>query len=459
MSGFTVRRRQKPPCQERNQRFTLHHGHHMGAGNNARLSDGRWAIHIRLIMGVQISYMGTKKELANAVARVVDCLPDGALLDAFAGMGAVGEALVNERPIWVNDCQTFASTVSKALFTSRHGPPATERAEEILEGPFQRNARALERRFEKYLQKEELYLETLKFKDAVAGNNSLHYVGSDPSLELERQKLERRPQTFPYRMMTITYVGSYFGVRQCIEIDSIRYAIDAAGVAGLVGLEQRQWLLIALCQVAARVNNSTGQFAQYIKPNTYNLHRIVQKRRRSVWREFLGTIDGICPLGGLNWRCQNKAYKSDALALMASLHSHQQRPALVYADPPYSKAEYSRYYHVLDMILEYRYPPVSSVGRYPDGRPYPVFGRIKTVASAMEKLIERSAKLGASLVLTYPSCGILHKHDLGVLDLMRQHYLRVEIAYSECRKHSTFGGPNTTPSVRAVENVYVGTLS
>ena len=408
-------------------------------------------------MGVQISYMGTKKELASSVARVVDTLPDGALLDAFAGMGAVGEALANKRPIWVNDCQEFASTVSKALFTSRHDPIVTKRAEEILRGPFRRNVRALEKRFERYIQKEERYLATLKLRDAVAGNSSLHYVGSDPLLESERQRLAERPQIFPYRMMLITYVGSYFGVRQCIDIDSIRYAIDAAQVARLVSLEQRRWLLIALCQVVARVNNSTGQFAQYIKPSSQNLHRVVQKRRRSVWQEFLRAIDEIYPLGDLDWRSRNKAYKSDALALLARLRNQQQRPVVVYADPPYSKAEYSRYYHVLDMLLEYRYPPVCGVGRYPDRRPRPVFARVTTVARAMEKMIERSAKLGASLVLTYPSCGILQKLDLSVLDFMRRYYPKVEIAYSQPRQHSTFGGPNATPSVRVVENVYVGT--
>ena len=74
-------------------------------------------------MGVGISYMGTKKILAPIVATVVNDGRDGAMLDAFAGMCAVGQSVGIRRQVWNNDIQKFAATVAKALFTSTEVPP------------------------------------------------------------------------------------------------------------------------------------------------------------------------------------------------------------------------------------------------------------------------------------------------------------------------------------------------
>lgn len=401
--------------------------------------------------------MGTKKHLAGAVADICESLGNGPILDVFAGMGAVCESLADRRNVWVNDCQPFASTVSRVLFTSQWPPQPIAETQAILEKPFERNMQALSSRFSKYINKEKRFLRTGKLEDALAGNTNLPHVGSCAELDLIRKRLARKPGTFPYRMATITYIGAYFGVQQCFEIDSLRYAIDTARKDGFISRESEQWMLLALCQVASKINNSTGQFAQYIKPKPGNINRVLEKRRRSVYREFIATLDRLGPIGSDLWRRGNRAFRSDALALLPRLTRQQRAPAIVYADPPYTNAEYPRYYHVLDMLLEYRYPPASGVGRYPDRRNRPIFARVRTVTNAMRRLIEQSAKLGSSLVLSYPASGILHSNDITVVELLREHYRNVRVAHSENHSHSTFGGPNAKPKVRVTEFVYAAT--
>ena len=73
-------------------------------------------------MGVEITYMGTKRALAPAVADVIGQAQTGTLLDAFSGMCAVGEAVGPRRVVWNNDVQVFASEVAKALFMSQKPP-------------------------------------------------------------------------------------------------------------------------------------------------------------------------------------------------------------------------------------------------------------------------------------------------------------------------------------------------
>jgi hypothetical protein len=75
-------------------------------------------------MGFQLSYMGTKKQTAPAVADVISSAQPGILLDAFAGMCAVGEAVGDRRQLWNNDVQVFASRVAQALFTSKRSAAA-----------------------------------------------------------------------------------------------------------------------------------------------------------------------------------------------------------------------------------------------------------------------------------------------------------------------------------------------
>lgn len=105
-------------------------------------------------MGFQLSYMGTKKQTAPAVADVISSAQPGILLDAFAGMCAVGEAVGDRRQLWNNDVQVFASRVAQALFTSKDLAPAISETADMLFNNFQKNLSSLEQRFEEQLVEE-----------------------------------------------------------------------------------------------------------------------------------------------------------------------------------------------------------------------------------------------------------------------------------------------------------------
>ena len=96
-------------------------------------------------MSVEISYMGTKRRLANVVGGIVRSLPKGPMLDAFSGMCAVAENVGQARQIWTNDVQIFPAILAKALFCSKSEPYSSQRVKRILEPAVQRNLKALER--------------------------------------------------------------------------------------------------------------------------------------------------------------------------------------------------------------------------------------------------------------------------------------------------------------------------
>ena len=105
------------------------------------------------------------------------------------------------------------------------------------------------------------------------------------------------------------------------------------------------------------------------------------------------------------------------------LYKRNERPAIIYADPPYTSDHYSRYYHLYETLLLYDYPSSEATGRY---RPDRFFSRysIKTeVEAAMDRLIADCAKIGSRLVLSYPERGLLprlpERHNLVDSEVLR----------------------------------------
>lgn len=399
--------------------------------------------------------MGTKKHLAAAVANVARTLPNGPMLDAFSGMCAIGRALAPDRPLWTNDSQPFAALVGRCLFSTPDEPLLSRQIRQILKPNYLQNTKTLQARFQRELRLEDAFLATGSLSAALVASRDTPHVGTNRALESERTKLVKNPATAPYRMFSITHAGAFFGIRQCIEIDSIRYAMDRAVDGQTLTINQWNWLLLALGQILARTNTSTGHFAQYLKPTAHNVARILQKRRRSIWKEFVSVVGTLKPLRTPQWRAHNHAFQTDTLELLPQLIAKRRTPVVIYADPPYSKAQYSRYYHVLDSLVEYRYPPAKGVGRYPNHRFQTPFSHAAKVTDSLEKLVQLSAQAKACLILSYPSNGLALSRGLNLQDLLSRYYPRARLVYTAEHTHSTFGAPKASWRVRVTENVYL----
>lgn len=405
-------------------------------------------------MSSVVSYMGTKEALAGRVAAIARELPEGPLLDVFSGMGAVAKAVAPRRQVWVNDWLVFPALVSRTLMTSRCGPLERSFWARTLTLRFQRNMKALRSRFSHAFAQEQRFLGSETIEAAHRANTCLSHVGTSANLERTRRRLALKPTTFPYRLATISYRGAFFGVAQSAELDSIRFALDDTLASREIDRTQHSWALVALCRAAARVNTSTGQFAEFMRPTEDNLKRFVRQRHRSVWDEFLLALEALQPVPTRH-RTSNRAFRSDATQLLRRLRRNHTPPAVVYADPPYSKAQYSRYYHVLDELITYRYPPISRAGRYPDKRRRSSYGLASKVEETMRNLVSASSELGSALVLSYPSNGLLIERRVQISRLLREHYSHVELAHSSPHKHSSFGGPSADSTVAVRERVYV----
>jgi len=404
-------------------------------------------------VSIQIRYMGAKHQLAPFVADEVASLGSGPCLDLFAGMCSVAGALARKgRSAWCNDIQEYAALVADRLVCARATGLRAADAAAALFPHFVRNLDALTSRFAAAVETEDVALRG-GASALAALEDAWPHVGNDDRLRAEADRLRRKPMTFPYRLATITFAHGYFGVRQAMELDSLRFAINTSST---LTRAERRWALLALLQTCSKAANAPGHFAQFLHTrDAPTFDRVRRARRRNIWEQFLTDLEAITPYGSAAWRAGNRSFCGDALALARSLPHRKVRPATVYADPPYTKDQYSRYYHVLETMVRYDYPRADGCGRYRPGRFQTPFSRISEVASAFEELAGAVADAGAALVVSYPSNGLLLRAGSDVPSVLKQFYQSVSVR-SVPYQHSTLGARHGRQKSDVHEHIYVG---
>jgi adenine-specific DNA-methyltransferase len=387
-----------------------------------------------------LRYMGTKRELAPVVANIIAGLPSGPCLDLFAGMCSVaGQVAVSGRTVWCNDVQKYAAVVAESLISAVEGPPSDTTVSKALDPYFLQNMRLLQRRWNGDLTSEMRTLERHDQKSFSRLHERWRHVGNDATLHSESRRLRRQSRK-PYRLTTLNFAHGYFGLRQANQIDSIRYAIDTALKREALTVSGARWCLVALLQTANRLVTSTGHFAQYLTPNNAkSFSNIAAIRRRCAWQTFLRELQLLVPYGTKSWRAKNKVFREEASNLSHLLKQTSDRPTVVYADPPYSEAQYSRYYHVMESLIGYDYPDACGRGRYRPDRFNTDFCKPPQAHRAFCELFEGVAKIGATLVLSYPSNGLLIQRGSDVFALLSHYFRRVTLAYRVAQHHSTLG--------------------
>ena len=167
--------------------------------------------------------------------------------------------------------------------------------------------------------------------------------------------------------MTAYFANVFFGVRQAIELDSLRWAIEQCSSGN-----DRDWALGALVATASAVATTYGgHFAQpIVHPGRAlsgrTLHRILENRAVSVIHDFSVRLSRLCASSPAHAH-QIKTIPGPWDDAISSVDQETDgRRVAVYVDAPYKREEYSRYYHVLETLVSYSYPASIGIGRMPD---------------------------------------------------------------------------------------------
>lgn len=411
-------------------------------------------------MSVRIQYMGNKQPIAAEVASIVaELRPERPLLDLFCGMCSVAGAVSSSgRAVWGNDVQRYAAHAARCLIATEQPPPDPGPTTNLLRVAIDRNADRLYARFDREIADERTILDKPSVDAYQSAYRGWRHAANDSKVATEVAAQSARPKTVPYRLATLTFAWGYFGLVQSIAIDSLRYAIDRHTASGDLTAAERRWALLALLQAASRLATGPGHTAQYLAAdNPASLERVVRQRRRDLVSQFEIELGSLTPYGDPSWRARNRVLCRDADQIWPELARLGLNHAVIYADPPYSKNQYSRFYHVLETLQRYDYPQAHGRGRYrPDRFSTPYSSRLR-VAAAFDRMCAGAAALDCALVLSYPANGLLVRHGKGdIAEIMHRHFPKVDLALSVTAEHSTLGARHGQRTAPTTELVYVG---
>jgi len=389
--------------------------------------------------------------MADHVRDAIGDLTNGRrAVDLFSGMGSVAESLRDTASVVTNDALSFTAALSRARFTAleRSADPAST-AERLRPG-FRDRLHTLTARYATQLESELNALGGSR-ADLVAYMDGAAHVGNSPAHRRRARAAAVSSTGDHYELATLYFSAGYLSLRQALEVDSIRAAIDSDDHVG-----DRDWLLGAWIAATSVLINAPGHTAQYLRPNSPSAHaRIVRTWERSVWDEFVQALGTVALVGTREWRQKNSVFVGDALDLVSA--GQLENIGTVYADPPYTKDQYSRYYHVYETLYRYDYPDSSGAGRNRSDRFTTGFSLKTAVVASFHDLCRNVARMQVPLVVSYPSSGLLAELNLTVSDIATQYFGHVETLSFEA-SHSTMGGSTGTSKKTATENLYVCTI-
>ncbi len=372
-----------------------------------------------------IHYLGSKLRIVGLIREAVDAVDasGGPVCDLFAGSGTVSRGLCASREVVAVDIQEYSRVLCSALLNTPD--IAKDAAEHLVSRALSSDhARRLSRAVEPMVSYEESCLhragggdvdplcELLEHASIVSFQLSAECIrNTELSSALDETVSRLREaglEDTPGAMTTRYFGGVYFSYSQASHMDMLLEAV--AGVP----LSERDVFLAAVLSTASQAVNTVGkQFAQPIRPRysdgrpKRNLAgRIARDRAISVAKAFATWAARYLALGpsGRNHRVIRSDY-ADALDTLEG------QVSVVYADPPYTRDHYSRYYHVLETLCLRDCPALSTVrvrgderisrGIYRAGRYQSPFCIKSEAPRAFSTLFSKVRRLGVPLVLSY----------------------------------------------------------
>lgn len=370
-----------------------------------------------------LNYLGSKLRMLETIGGVIDELssPQDVVADLFAGSGSVSRFLSQSRTIISADIQEYSRVICSAVLSPSNSIDPKSFVERcrssdmhvaLLESCSEISAYESE---SISLADQGLPLQLCEFLEEASFVKSVdeEYINCSGLLECALKTSYRKLMLLEKKSSglctaTLYYGGIYFSFEQAVAIDAILYEISKSEP------RDRDTLLAALLGAVSNAVNTIGkQFAQPIQPRTASgapkkgvVSKVKKDRAINVFDVYLELLEKYTDL-------ERTALPHKALCMDFSdaLDQLPKSTKVVYADPPYTRDHYSRFYHVLETLCLRDSPAVSrtkiggtlrlSRGLYRENRHQSPFCVRSQAPFAFATLFDKVSKLGASLVLSY----------------------------------------------------------
>lgn len=404
-----------------------------------------------------IHYLGSKLRLVEPIRCAVStvAVDNKPVCDLFSGSGIVSLALASNWNVTSVDIQEYSRVLCNGILNSP--PKALDQAERLIDQAYTGRLRSrLNTALSNLLAYEQGCLtdadggaieglcdllehglliaqDEKENTPLVLRTNLNHAIDS-----LQEMGLSEGPET----VVTRQFGGRYFSWQQAIDFDALLTQIH------LLHKPDFDFYLAAALVTASEIVNTVGKhFAQPIKPRNaegipkrHLVKQTLRDRSFNVFESYKTCCETLASLRPNVGR--HKAVRADYYDF---LENDPTQFAAIYADPPYTRDHYSRYYHVLETMALRDEPDVSTTTIRTSGAPRISRGvyRLKRHQSpfciptkaleAFNRLFRTVARRETPLILTYspykPAAGnrprLLTIDQL--LEIADRHFANVEM--------------------------------
>lgn len=367
-----------------------------------------------------IQYLGAKTRTLGVIASECKRLyrDNTYVVDLFSGSSIVSQALFNnDMAVISNDALRFCSDLSSCMLCVNKKANSNCIAIEGITAfkEFQLD-QLFTAPFEHLIEEERNKLQTKDLLGLKELYDNLPQVGKLSSTTEQIQFIRNHFgfEAFNNAPFIVNYyAGTYFGIKQALQLDCIRSFIEWYYREKLDEWVYRAMLCALYSTLSVIVHSAGKHFAQPIAIKELDLEKITNTRlfeNRSydvyeLFKHYLTRIinetkDTPIPSKSISW----------CLDVEQSLFGEQlatKDVSVIYADPPYTAQQYSRFYHIPEVVREYRYPVLQmhrghvTQGLYPDDKFKSGFCSKPKAINAFKTIFEIAAKAGASLVVSY----------------------------------------------------------
>lgn len=302
-----------------------------------------------------LNYQGSKKNLLEFIHQNVASYiePNSTILDIFAGTCSVGYSYKSEHTVYANDSELYSYIISTALLGTYEGD-YTQILKQIDDYFYSNFIK-----FSECTIKQQMYEKTLLLN--VENHDALiEFYENLPTVWNNKISFNRLHNNF--ELFTMYYSNSYFGLSQAMDIDSLRYAIEQFKSTSLF-FPLLTSLFFAMKEC---VFSKDGHMAQPLNLKD-NMFKLFLTRNKSIYDIFKEKFQSFFSDKFIRTTKCNKTYNMNFEDLIKQ-DDIKKSVDFIYADPPYTDMQYSRYYHLLNVVAKYDYPaPTQSSGTYTKG--------------------------------------------------------------------------------------------
>lgn len=349
-----------------------------------------------------LNYQGNKASLLEFIDKnIKEYISDGEkICDIFSGSGAVGAYLQNSYSVIANDAELYSYIISSALLNTPNFEELVN-LKTIFNIKYKQNLKQCLKGQEEFISEERICIKNQDNDALVRLYSSFPTIWNDLDNTINPSFLRKKNN---YNLFQHYYACTYFGIEQAVTIDCAIKTIHDICVSESNSNVLWSCLFFAISEI---VFSKDGHMAQPLSIDK-NSARHIKQRSKTMMSFFEKKLEEFVVKSSQKNKVSNQPiYNKDVVDLLDDESFANQDIKLIYADPPYTDMQYSRYYHLLNVAAQYNYPEPTKIngvftkGLYTEGRNQSDLSKRSTAKNVLQKLMNYCNKNNIVLALSY----------------------------------------------------------